>query len=79
MFAQFLLYCEGTRFTQKKHKISMEVAERKGLPKLKYHLLPRTKGFCVTVQHLRGKGEKLTANCLNHETLITQIILHLLF
>ncbi|XP_017316972.2 1-acyl-sn-glycerol-3-phosphate acyltransferase delta isoform X1 [Ictalurus punctatus] len=51
----FLLYCEGTRFTQKKHKISMEVAERKGLPKLKYHLLPRTKGFCVTVQHLRGK------------------------
>lgn len=43
----------------------MEVAEKKGLPKLKYHLLPRTKGFCVTVQHLRGTGEKLTPNCLN--------------
>lgn len=66
-FAQFLLYCEGTRFTQKKHKISMEVAEKKGLPKLKYHLLPRTKGFCVTVQHLRGTGEKLATNCLQLE------------
>ncbi|TRZ02243.1 hypothetical protein DNTS_034745 [Danionella cerebrum] len=31
----FLLYCEGTRFTEKKHQISMEVAESKGLPKLK--------------------------------------------
>ncbi|XP_048396479.1 1-acyl-sn-glycerol-3-phosphate acyltransferase gamma-like [Stegostoma tigrinum] len=50
----FLLYCEGTRFTEKKHRISMEVAESKGLPKLKYHLLPRTKGFTTTVKYLRG-------------------------
>ncbi|NP_001279132.1 1-acyl-sn-glycerol-3-phosphate acyltransferase gamma isoform X1 [Callorhinchus milii] len=50
----FLLYCEGTRFTEKKHRISMEVAESKGLPKLKYHLLPRTKGFTTTVHCLRG-------------------------
>ncbi|XP_012714752.2 1-acyl-sn-glycerol-3-phosphate acyltransferase delta [Fundulus heteroclitus] len=50
----FLLHCEGTRFTQKKHEISMKVAESKGLPQLKYHLLPRTKGFHVTVQNLRG-------------------------
>lgn len=35
----------------------MQVAESKGLPKLKYHLLPRTKGFWVTVQNLRGTGE----------------------
>lgn len=35
----------------------MQVAESKGLPKLKYHLLPRTKGFWVTVQSLRGTGE----------------------
>ncbi|XP_066507436.1 1-acyl-sn-glycerol-3-phosphate acyltransferase delta isoform X3 [Hoplias malabaricus] len=63
----FLLYCEGTRFTEKKHKISMEVAEKKGLPKLKYHLLPRTKGFCVTVQNLRGKEttkHQLYSGCL---------------
>lgn len=39
----------------------MEVAEKKGLPKLKYHLLPRTKGFSVTVQNLRGKGESFLA------------------
>lgn len=38
----------------------MQVAETKGLPKLKYHLLPRTKGFWVTVQNLRGTGENLS-------------------
>ncbi|XP_018430979.1 PREDICTED: 1-acyl-sn-glycerol-3-phosphate acyltransferase gamma [Nanorana parkeri] len=51
---QFLLYCEGTRFTETKHKISMEVAEKKGLAHLKYHLLPRTRGFTTAVQCLRG-------------------------
>ncbi|XP_069463794.1 1-acyl-sn-glycerol-3-phosphate acyltransferase delta isoform X2 [Ambystoma mexicanum] len=50
----FLIHCEGTRFTEKKHEISMQVAEAKGLPKLKYHLLPRTKGFAITVQCLRN-------------------------
>lgn len=65
-WGQFLLYCEGTRFTPKKHQISMEVAESKGLPKLKYHLLPRTKGFWVTVQNLRGTGEcPPSTKCLN--------------
>lgn len=54
---QFLLYCEGTRFTEKKHQISMQVAESKGLPKLKYHLLPRTKGFTTTLRCLKGTGE----------------------
>lgn len=54
---QFLLYCEGTRFTEKKHRVSMEVAASKGLPVLKYHLLPRTKGFTTAVQCLRGTGE----------------------
>lgn len=53
---QFLLYCEGTRFTEKKHQISMQVAESKGLPQLKYHLLPRTKGFTTTMQCLKGTG-----------------------
>lgn len=54
--SQFLLYCEGTRFTETKHQISMQVAESKGLPKLKYHLLPRTKGFTTTLQCLKGTG-----------------------
>uniref|UniRef100_A0A3B5B8Z6 1-acyl-sn-glycerol-3-phosphate acyltransferase delta n=1 Tax=Stegastes partitus TaxID=144197 RepID=A0A3B5B8Z6_9TELE len=61
----FLLYCEGTRFTPKKHQISMQVAETKGLPKLKYHLLPRTKGFWVTVQNLRGKAAAVYDSTLN--------------
>ncbi|XP_011385199.1 1-acyl-sn-glycerol-3-phosphate acyltransferase gamma-like [Pteropus vampyrus] len=52
--SQFLLYCEGTRFTEQKHRVSMEVAVSKGLPVLKYHLLPRTKGFTTAVQCLRG-------------------------
>ncbi|XP_074531817.1 1-acyl-sn-glycerol-3-phosphate acyltransferase delta [Halichoeres trimaculatus] len=61
----FLLHCEGTRFTQKKHQISMQVAESKGLPKLKYHLLPRTKGFWITVQNLRGTVAAVYDSTLN--------------
>ncbi|KAF7662424.1 hypothetical protein LDENG_00235930 [Lucifuga dentata] len=61
----FLLHCEGTRFTAKKHEISMQVAESKGLPKLKYHLLPRTKGFWLTVQNLRGKVAAVYDSTLN--------------
>ncbi|KAM4607755.1 1-acyl-sn-glycerol-3-phosphate acyltransferase delta [Polymixia lowei] len=61
----FLLHCEGTRFTAKKHQISMQVAESKGLPKLKHHLLPRTKGFWVTVQNLRGKVAAVYDSTLN--------------
>ncbi|XP_075438979.1 1-acyl-sn-glycerol-3-phosphate acyltransferase gamma, partial [Ascaphus truei] len=49
-----LLYCEGTRFTETKHRISMEVADKKGLARLKHHLLPRTRGFTTAVQCLRG-------------------------
>lgn len=60
---QFLLYCEGTRFTEKKHQISMQVAESKGLPKLKYHLLPRTKGFTTTLQCLKGTGQMNVSTC----------------
>ncbi|XP_068423981.1 1-acyl-sn-glycerol-3-phosphate acyltransferase delta [Clinocottus analis] len=61
----FLLFCEGTRFTTKKHQISMHVAESKGLPKLKYHLLPRTKGFWLAVQNLRGTAAAVYDSTLN--------------
>ncbi|XP_015237469.1 PREDICTED: 1-acyl-sn-glycerol-3-phosphate acyltransferase delta [Cyprinodon variegatus] len=61
----FLLHCEGTRFTPKKHQISMQVAESKGLPQLKYHLLPRTKGFYITVQNLRGTVAAIYDSTLN--------------
>ncbi|XP_014676006.1 PREDICTED: 1-acyl-sn-glycerol-3-phosphate acyltransferase gamma-like [Priapulus caudatus] len=50
-----LLFCEGTRFTEAKHKASLEFARSRGLPELKYHLLPRTKGFVLSVQGFKGK------------------------
>ncbi|XP_068866196.1 1-acyl-sn-glycerol-3-phosphate acyltransferase delta isoform X2 [Aphelocoma coerulescens] len=61
----FLIHCEGTRFTEQKHQISMQVAKAKGLPKLKYHLLPRTKGFAVTVQCLRNVVSAVYDSTLN--------------
>lgn len=50
-----LLFCEGTRFTETKHQLSMEVARKKGLPELKHHLLPRPKGFCMALNGFKGK------------------------
>ena len=35
----------------------MQVAQAKGLPGLKHHLLPRTKGFAITVRSLRNVGK----------------------
>lgn len=50
-----LLFCEGTRFTETKHQLSMEVARKKGLPELKHHLLPRPKGFCMALNGFKDK------------------------
>lgn len=50
-----LLFCEGTRFTEKKHQLSMEVARKKGMPELKHHLLPRAKGFCMALNGFKDK------------------------
>lgn len=49
-----LLFAEGTRFTPAKHKASMEFARKRGLPELKRHLIPRTRGFIQCVQSLKG-------------------------
>ncbi|CAF4595999.1 unnamed protein product [Rotaria sp. Silwood2] len=49
-FFNLMLSCEGTRFTEKKRLISMKVAREKGLPELKHHILPRTKGFTLLIQ-----------------------------
>lgn len=48
------LFAEGTRFTKEKHKVSMEFARSRGLPLLKHHLVPRTKGFCFLMQQMKG-------------------------
>lgn len=50
-----LLFPEGTRFTPKKHEASMKFAQEKGLPVLKHHLTPRTKGFTTSLENIRGK------------------------
>ncbi|ETE69922.1 1-acyl-sn-glycerol-3-phosphate acyltransferase delta, partial [Ophiophagus hannah] len=75
----FLIHCEGTRFTEQKHEISMQVAEAKGLPKLKHHLLPRTKGFALTAQCLRNVVSAVydsTLNFRNNENPTLLGILH---
>ncbi|XP_050053412.1 1-acyl-sn-glycerol-3-phosphate acyltransferase delta-like isoform X2 [Aphis gossypii] len=48
-----LLYAEGTRFTKEKQEASIKFARTKGLPELKEHLLPRTKGFSIGLPHFR--------------------------
>ncbi|KAG1661202.1 1-acyl-sn-glycerol-3-phosphate acyltransferase gamma [Nymphon striatum] len=50
-----LIFCEGTRFTKEKHEASLKFAKERGLPLLKHHLLPRTKGFVFSVKNLKGK------------------------
>jgi lysophosphatidic acid acyltransferase/lysophosphatidylinositol acyltransferase len=52
---QLVLFPEGTRFTQTKYEESMKVAREKGLPELKRHLLPRTRGFIASIPYLREK------------------------
>ncbi|CAG7666138.1 unnamed protein product, partial [Allacma fusca] len=47
------LFPEGTRFSEEKHRISMEVARSKGIPELKHLLLPRTRGFIASIPPLR--------------------------
>lgn len=34
----------------------MKIARAKGLPELKYHLLPRTKGFYLTASYIEEKS-----------------------
>ncbi|KAL1131981.1 hypothetical protein AAG570_011592 [Ranatra chinensis] len=50
-----LLFAEGTRFTEEKHKASLAFAQEKGYPALKRHLTPRTKGFTLSLPELRGR------------------------
>ncbi|XP_023018005.1 1-acyl-sn-glycerol-3-phosphate acyltransferase gamma [Leptinotarsa decemlineata] len=50
-----LLFPEGTRFTKKKHEAAIEFAKKQNLPQLKYHLLPRTKGFVASLPSMIGK------------------------
>jgi lysophosphatidic acid acyltransferase/lysophosphatidylinositol acyltransferase len=44
---------EGTRFTKSKFEASIQFAKQRGLPLLKYHLLPRVKGFAFCIRHIK--------------------------
>lgn len=50
-----LLNAEGTRFTEKKHEASVKFAQERGMPVLKHHLIPRTKGFTASLPYLKEK------------------------
>ncbi|GLV40868.1 1-Acylglycerol-3-phosphate O-acyltransferase 4 [Carabus blaptoides fortunei] len=54
-----VLYPEGTRFTKAKHEIAIKYAEQNGLPQLKHHLNPRTKGFLTSLSPMRNKMDAL--------------------
>jgi lysophosphatidic acid acyltransferase/lysophosphatidylinositol acyltransferase len=50
------MFCEGTRFTKSKHETGIKIAKEKGLPILKHHLLPRTKGFSLLARGANGRS-----------------------
>ncbi|CAF1097206.1 unnamed protein product [Adineta ricciae] len=54
-YFSFLMACEGTRYTERKREESMKYAREKNLPELKYHILPRTRGFTMIMQGAKGK------------------------
>ncbi|CAF4227221.1 unnamed protein product [Rotaria magnacalcarata] len=58
-YFNLMLSCEGTRFTEKKRLASMKIAQEKGLPELKHHILPRTKGFTLLLQGAENRVEAL--------------------
>lgn len=66
---QLVLFAEGTRFTEEKHRISVEFAQQRGLPVLKHHLLPRTKGFSFLVKHMKDVREFAVID--NHKWSVT--------
>ena len=54
------IFAEGTRFTEAKLQSSREYAQSKGLPELKYHLLPRPRGLSITLHQFKDTGRKQT-------------------
>lgn len=54
------MFCEGTRFTQRKHEESMKVAREKGMTELKHHLLPRTKGFSLLARGATNRSKSIS-------------------
>lgn len=54
-----LAFLEGTRFTEEKHRASLEYAEKNNIPlRLKHHVLPRVRGFHLLVQRIKNGLEQ---------------------
>ncbi|KAH3727383.1 hypothetical protein DPMN_053317 [Dreissena polymorpha] len=51
-----LLFPEGTRWTPEKHAICQKIAKEKGYPEYKHMLLPRPKGFALSMELMQGKS-----------------------
>lgn len=51
--AWMVMTAEGTRFTKEKHDASVKFAMERNLIPLKYHLIPRAKGFITCVPFLK--------------------------
>ncbi|XP_030828841.1 1-acyl-sn-glycerol-3-phosphate acyltransferase delta-like [Strongylocentrotus purpuratus] len=62
-----VIFCEGTRYTEEKYRLSQAFARERGLPELKHHLIPRTKGFGLCVQAFRGKNVQIYDATLAYE------------
>lgn len=48
-----VLLAEGTRFSIEKHAVCEKFAKERNLEPLKHHLIPRSKGFAVTIPILK--------------------------
>ncbi|KAJ8956867.1 hypothetical protein NQ318_014282 [Aromia moschata] len=48
-------FSRGDEIYAKKHEASIEFAQKNNLPQLKYHLLPRTRGFIASLAPMKGK------------------------
>lgn len=53
-----VVFCEGTRITDKKRNETIEFARKKGIEPTSQVLLPRTRGFCAIVNHMRNSHIK---------------------
>lgn len=63
-----LLFAEGTRYTKTKYEEGCKFAQERGLTMPKHHLMPRTRGFTYTVQHLKNDCKSVFNAQLEFET-----------
>ena len=55
MSLKITIFAEGTRYTKEKYIKSVEYSKKNGLPHLKHHMQPRTKGFTLAYSCLKEK------------------------